>query len=147
MVATVAAFCGQRDRAIDAVDEAFARAVSQRSRVEAMSSPEGWILTVAFNEVKRGITRSARRRRAEETAPAASWIEPHDPRFDLWTAVGDLPDKQRQAVALRYLADLSEPQIAEVMGVAVGTVSASLAAARRSLAARLAIDDEEGGRS
>jgi len=143
MVATVAAFCGRRDLAVEAVDEAFARAVARRDQVEAMDSPAGWILTVAFNEVRRSLGRSERRRRAEEAAPGVGWIEPGDPRIELWTAVRDLPERQRMAVALRYLADLSEPQIAEVMDVAVGTVSASLTAARRSLASRLAIDDED----
>jgi RNA polymerase sigma factor (sigma-70 family) len=35
----------------------------------------------------------------------------------LWARVGALPDKQRHAVALRYLADLSHAEIAEAMGI------------------------------
>jgi RNA polymerase sigma factor (sigma-70 family) len=33
-----------------------------------------------------------------------------------------LPRRQREAVALRYYADLSEAQVADVMGVSIGTV-------------------------
>jgi RNA polymerase sigma-70 factor (ECF subfamily) len=155
MVAAVAACCGSRDLAVDAVDEAFARALAKRSTVESMASPGGWILTVAINAARRGAKRSNRRRtleRVDHASQASGWIEPTDPRFELWSAVRDLPDRQRMAVALRYLADLTEPQIAEVMGIAVGTVGSSLTAARRTLAARLAVSDddgsgEEGGRS
>ena len=148
MVAAVAAYCGQRDLAVDAVDEAFARALTRRARVEAMASPEGWILTVAFNTARRSAKRSGRRRAAErvDQERAGGWIEPHDPRFELWAAVRELPERQRMAIALRYLADLTEPQIAELMGVAVGTVGASLTAARRTLAGRLALSDAPDAR-
>jgi DNA-directed RNA polymerase specialized sigma24 family protein len=42
------------------------------------------------------------------------------------------------AVALRYIGDLTEAQVASVMGVAVGTVSAALVSARRRMAVQLA---------
>jgi RNA polymerase sigma factor (sigma-70 family) len=45
---------------------------------------------------------------------------------ELWKDVARLPDKQRQAVALRFIADLSHREIAQVMGT-------SEAAARRNL--------------
>ena len=139
MVATVAAISGDRDAAIDAVDEAFTRAFQRRERVEAMASPTGWIMTVALNELRRGKRRGARRRLAEESTIDGrySWIEPADPRVDLWAAVQALPERERTAVALRYLGDLTEPQIAETMGIAVGTVGASLTSARQKLAQRL----------
>jgi DNA-directed RNA polymerase specialized sigma24 family protein len=45
------------------------------------------------------------------------------------------------AVVLRYVADLEEREIAEVMGVARGTVASTLSDARRSLAAVLTEPD------
>jgi RNA polymerase sigma-70 factor (ECF subfamily) len=149
LVATVAAITGDRDAAADAVDEAFVRAFQRRARVERMASPSAWILRVAINVVRRRQARSARRRQAEAAALArsAAWIEPQDPRHDLWAAVAALPDRERTAVALRYLGDLTEPQIAQVMGIAVGTVGASLTSARRKLAVALAPrEQEEDGR-
>jgi RNA polymerase sigma factor (sigma-70 family) len=139
LIGTIAAISGDRDAAIDAVDEAFARAFQRRTRVEAMASPTGWILTVARNELRRGKRRGARRRRAETSSAdgRAAWIEPADPRIELWAAVQSLPERERTAIALRYLADLTEPQIARTMGVAVGTVGASLTSARQKLARRL----------
>jgi RNA polymerase sigma-70 factor (ECF subfamily) len=47
------------------------------------------------------------------------------------------------AVALRYLADLPEAEIATVMGVSRGTVASTLSSARRHLA-RLLVPEEEG---
>lgn len=134
MIATVAAVSGDADAACEAVDEAFARAWSRRARVEAMESPAGWVLTVAFNELRRAKSGRARRRKLEHRAATVEWIAPTDARHELWAAVGELPAQERTAVALRYLADLTEPQIAEVMGVATGTVSATLHSARRRLA-------------
>ena len=49
-----------------------------------------------------------------------------------------LTDRQRTAVALRYVLDLPEADVARIMGIARGTASATLATARRRLAAALA---------
>ncbi|MDP1821195.1 MAG: sigma factor-like helix-turn-helix DNA-binding protein [Acidimicrobiales bacterium] len=56
-----------------------------------------------------------------------------DPAIDaeLWAAVGRLPDKQRGAIALRYLADLPYADVAVVLGC-------SEAAARQNVRAGLA---------
>jgi RNA polymerase sigma factor (sigma-70 family) len=51
--------------------------------------------------------------------------------------VAALPERQRDAIFLRYYADLEYRQIALVLGVEVGTVSATLAAAHQALRERL----------
>jgi RNA polymerase sigma factor (sigma-70 family) len=57
-------------------------------------------------------------------------------RLTLWEAVQALPVRQRAVVVLRYYEDLTEAQIAEVLGCSRGTVksqaSAALATLRRS---------------
>jgi RNA polymerase sigma-70 factor (ECF subfamily) len=140
LVGTLAAIVGDRYLAADAVDEAFTRAFARRAHVEQMDAPAAWVLTVALNVARRRGRRSARRRHAEEAAASSRspWIEPHDPRHDLWAAVAALAERERTAVALRYLGDLTEPQIGRVMGIAPGTVGATLTSARRKLAAALA---------
>ncbi len=45
-----------------------------------------------------------------------------DDRHDLWTALRQLPARQRAVVVLRFLDDLSEAQVANVLGCSVGTV-------------------------
>jgi RNA polymerase sigma-70 factor (ECF subfamily) len=137
LVATLAAMSGDAEAAADAVDEAFVRAAQRWERVSAMASPTGWILIVARNHLRRSKTRSRRRAEAETQSTPTSWVEPDDPRHELWVAVSRLAPREREAVALRYLADLTEPEVARVMGVAVGTVGATLTAARRHLATQL----------
>lgn len=55
----------------------------------------------------------------------------------VWEAVRQLPNRQREAVLLRYVADLSESDIAKTMSIRRGTVASTLAAARRTLSERL----------
>jgi DNA-directed RNA polymerase specialized sigma24 family protein len=86
---------------------------------------------VALNEARRLLRRAGRERRV---LPTAGVVAPDSPDHDLWEAVARLPTRQRTAVVLRYVADMPENDIAQIMGIARGTVAASLAAARKSLA-------------
>lgn len=56
----------------------------------------------------------------------------------LEAALMDLPPRQRQAVVLRHLEGLSNPDIAAVMDIGVEAVESLTARGRRTLAARLA---------
>ncbi len=56
---------------------------------------------------------------------------------DVRAAVQSLPPRRRLVVFLRYFADLSYAEIAEVIDVSEGTVAATLAQARAELGARL----------
>jgi DNA-directed RNA polymerase specialized sigma24 family protein len=59
---------------------------------------------------------------------------------DLWAAVKGLTERQRTVVALRYVADLKERDIAEVLGISRSTVSTTLRDAHARLAGVLATD-------
>jgi DNA-directed RNA polymerase specialized sigma24 family protein len=59
------------------------------------------------------------------------------PDLDLWRLVQALPNRQRQVVILRYIGDLTEASIADVLGISAGSVSASLTKARATLRAGL----------
>jgi DNA-directed RNA polymerase specialized sigma24 family protein len=56
-----------------------------------------------------------------------------------------LPDRQRQAVVLRHLEGLSNPEIAEVMEIGVEAVESLTARGKRTLSALLAGRREELG--
>lgn len=68
-----------------------------------------------------------KRQRTEPVPP----LEVHP---ELWAAVADLPDRQREAIALRYVSGLTETEVAATMGVTDGSASATLSKARRRLA-------------
>lgn len=56
----------------------------------------------------------------------------------LEAALAALPERQRQAVVLRHLEGLANPEIAEIMGIGVEAVESLTARGKRALAARLA---------
>ncbi len=125
---------GEHDLAYEAVDEAFVRAYARWTRVGRMDRPGGWVYRVALNDLRRRCRRRAiERRLLRRHGRPADDVAPSLPRPDVWAAVRRLPDRQRQAVALRYLLDLPERDIARSMGISRGAVSASLVAARQTL--------------
>ncbi len=70
----------------------------------------------------------------------------------LQTALNQLPDRQRQAVVLRHIEGLTNPEIARIMEIGIEAVESLTARGKRSLTAILAgrqqelsyDDDEEG---
>lgn len=58
-------------------------------------------------------------------------------------ALGDLPERQRQAVLLRHMEGLSNPEIAEIMQTSTEAVESLTARGKRALAARLAAQEKE----
>lgn len=121
----------------EAAAEAFARALASWDRVGRMASPGAWVYTVALNEARRTWRRSRLERRYLARQRLEDVPAPTAPDDTLGRAVAALPPRARTAVALRYVADLPEAEIADVMNVHRGTVSATLSAARRQLAATL----------
>jgi RNA polymerase sigma-70 factor (sigma-E family) len=84
------------------------------------------------------VDRFLRRQPAPATAPSAeSGALTAETYAEVLAAVRTLPARQREALVLRYYADLSEAQTAEVMGVSLGAVKShtarALAALRRTM--------------
>jgi len=135
VLAALVVFVGDRQLAADATDEAFARALVHWERVRSAASPIGWVVNVARNVARRTSRRSALERRLLRR-PAPPQVTPA-PGGEIWMSVRRLPDRQREVVVLRYLADLPEAEIAQVLGVSRSAVSSALTDARRSLSAVL----------
>jgi RNA polymerase sigma-70 factor (ECF subfamily) len=134
VVRAVAVAVGDRNRAEDLVQEAFARAYRRWRSVRSMDNPVAWVYVVALNaERKRW-----RRERDRDAAPDLEAVA-GDPastvvtRVALERAVGELTARQRSAVVLRFVADLSVAETARVMGCAEGTVKATVHQALRRL--------------
>jgi RNA polymerase sigma-70 factor (ECF subfamily) len=133
LVATLRVTCRDAGLAEDIASEALTRALERWPRVEAMENPEGWLHRVAWNLVRRHARRRGLERRLTDTR-AAPIAVPDGVDVDVWSAVAQLPLRQREAIALRYLLDCTQGEIAQRMGVRPGTVAATLSAARRTLA-------------
>lgn len=127
--------CARGD-AEDAVQDALLRCYGAWARVSAADDRDAYVYRVLVNGIVRG-----RRRRWRGEVPHAAVPEPTpagDPAVDVplgqsvRTALARLTVEQRQVLVLRYFADLTEAQIASVLGIAPGTVKSR---ASRALAA------------
>ncbi|WP_439105045.1 sigma factor-like helix-turn-helix DNA-binding protein, partial [Celeribacter marinus] len=59
--------------------------------------------------------------------------------------LGTLPERQRQAVVLRHIEGLSNPDIAQILNVSVEAVESLVARGKRVLAKQLAGEKERLG--
>jgi RNA polymerase sigma-70 factor (ECF subfamily) len=138
MAATVT---GSIEAAHDAVQEGFARALAHCHEFRGEGSLEGWVWRIVLRAAL-DTRRNGRPHALYENAEAATadWVPalPHPERDpQLADAMRALPERQRLVVFLRYFADLSHAEIAALTGIRSGTVSATLAHAKASLARRL----------
>jgi RNA polymerase sigma-70 factor (ECF subfamily) len=129
----LAGVVGSHDVAREVVQEAFARALRERRQFRGEGSLEAWVWRIAVN-VALKLRHDLRRGWELDSEPAAPEAR-SDP--DVRAAVQSLPPRRRLVVFLRYFADLSYAEIAEVINVSEGTVAATLAQARAELEARL----------
>lgn len=133
MVAVLAVVSGRREDAADAVQAAFAEAHLRWDQVRGFDDPAAWVRRVARNRVIDEVRRSARHDRLHRLLPRHGDVGPPE-ASELTDAIRSLPDGQRVAVALHYFDDLPIAEVADLLGVATGTVKSQLAAARRRLA-------------
>lgn len=120
-----------RGEAEDVAQETMVRAYLRWDRVQQYVEP--WVVRVATNLALDNVRRRSRRFRVSvgpEAAPAVA-----DERVDLARAVARLPKRQREAVALRYIADLSEADAARAMGCSTGSVKQHASRGLRALRA------------
>ena len=136
---SIALMAGSRALADDVVAEAFARALERWPRVSSMDSPEGWVLVVARNLLRRTQRRRALEARVIGRVAARGTISEVPLGDDeLWRAVAQLTPREREVVAWRYVMDLKEADAARQMSISPGTVARLLHDARKKLRDELA---------
>jgi RNA polymerase sigma factor (sigma-70 family) len=106
------------DAAEDVAAETLARVYADWRRLAGAPWVDAWATRVATNLAIDHVRRSKRPLPAVEVAPSGQL----EVRMDLAAAVARLPRRQREAVSLRYFADLSEQEVAALMDVSVGSV-------------------------
>jgi RNA polymerase sigma-70 factor (sigma-E family) len=129
----------------DITQDVLVRAQARWGRIGRLDAPEQYVKRMVLNEFL-----SWRRRKAAQLVfmPTLEDVTPHE--SDRTRAVDDrdltrrliagLPPKQRAAIALRYYEDLTDEQIAELLGCRTGTVRSYLSRGLAALRAALPAD-------
>lgn len=127
---------GDRHTAEDLVQTALAKLYLSWDRVHDRHMLDGYVRRIIVNEHNSLWRRAWKKRElSTDTLPDDRTVtHEHDEgkRDALWEFVQTLPRRQRAVIVLRYYEDLSEAEIAETLGVSVGTVKSQ---ASRALAA------------
>jgi RNA polymerase sigma factor (sigma-70 family) len=131
---------GDPETARDAVQDGFARAIRRRWSFGRRGSLEAWlarcVINAAHDARQRTNTTDAHELATYDGSEEAGFTAEADATI-VREAVRELPSRQRDVLFLRYYLGFDYLAIAETLGIRVGTVSATLHAARASLAQSL----------
>jgi RNA polymerase sigma-70 factor (ECF subfamily) len=139
--AYVAYRVGDGAHAEDITSDVFERALRYRKRYdERRGSPISWLIGIARRVIAdHAASAVAHGGEVPELATASMFEDQIASRLELRAAVHDLPERDREVIALRFGADLTSKQIARILGLRTNTVEVTLhralAALRRSLEA------------
>ena len=133
-----------RDRALaeDLLTDTFERVLTaKRGFDRRRASEKTWLYTIALNLVRDHARRAAAEHRAVERVeagileggPQRSFEDSLSDREALGRAMDELSDEEREAVALRFGADLTVPEIAKLTGEKLTTVEGRVYRALRKL--------------
>ncbi len=142
---------GNEADALDAVQDGFVKVLTHLSAFQGRSSFKTWLLRVVSNAA---LDLGRQRRRRSEVKPGReqdaevgaalvyddpmAGLERADLRRLINAGLARLPEPQRQTFVLHVDADLSYREVAEAMGISIGTVMSRLYYARQKLRAYLA---------
>lgn len=119
--------------------------------VPGAAKPSTWVFRVASNlctdrlRKRRGVGLDEIAEPADDTPGAEAQMMQAERLSALDAALQILPDRQRQAVVLRHIEGMSNPEIAEILEISVEAVESLTARGKRALAAELASRKEELG--
>jgi RNA polymerase sigma factor (sigma-70 family) len=125
-----------RVHADDCFQETFISALQAYPRLDHSADPRAWIFTIARRKVIDAHRAEKRRPRPVDSIPDAGTNDPDGPDEALLHLVRELPLKQKEAVELRYIGDLSYEQVAQVMGSSLEAARQNASAGIRSLRKR-----------
>ncbi|GAB2866445.1 SigE family RNA polymerase sigma factor [Myroides odoratimimus subsp. xuanwuensis] len=138
-----------RDHALaeDLLQTALTKAWFAWSRIEG--HPEPYVRRVLVNTYASWWRRKWNGEHATDELPEPSYDGARDATdragesHDLWTAMGNLPRRQRAVVVLRYFEDLTEAETARILGCSVGTVKSQTSKAFAKLRIDPALSDPD----
>lgn len=104
------------DRAEDCWQETFLAALESYPQLRKPERVRSWLMSIAHSKAMDSHRRS--RRDVPVAEPPERAVPAHEPHLngEVWSAVRELPPKQREAVAHRFAGDLSYRDVGEAMG-------------------------------
>ena len=113
---------GDRPLAEDLLADTFERAMRARNRFDRRKASEKtWLYTIALNLLRDHARRKSSEARALERVPheapePADGLAGVEHRDEVQRAIAILSDEEREAIALRFGADMTVPEIAKLLG-------------------------------
>jgi len=139
---------GDQATAEDVVQDVFTKVCARAPRIAADGLAMSYFRTAVVNACRSVHRRRGVARRFGGSTEAKLWAEPAaspeavvllaEDRRQVLRALAALPRRQREALVLRYYQRLTEPEIAETMGISRGTVKSTLSRGLHALAGQLA---------
>jgi RNA polymerase sigma factor (sigma-70 family) len=124
------------DDAADCLQDTVVNALTRYGQVRHDENLRGWLFSVAHTTALDHF-RAGTRRPVVQAGAVPDQPRPLGERdLELWAMVDALPDKQRHAVALRYLADLPYREIARIIDCSESAARQNVRAGLTSLRAR-----------
>ena len=150
--ATVLRVCravlGPHSDADDAWSETFLSAMQAWPQLPESTNVEAWLVRIAHRKAIDVTRRRARQAVAVEHLPERSQTDARPAeRHELWSAVAELPEKQRKAIAYRYLGSLPYDDIAELLGGTAAAARRAAADGMQALRRHPAFADHQDGAS
>lgn len=142
LVGLLGSLTGEFSSAEDLAQEAFVRAFRSLKTLREPERFRAWLCGIARHVAVDELRRKAGRPQTtpltpEQIAPHAD-SEERQENVQIWSHLENLPADQRQAVTLKYSANLSYQEIAEIMNVPPSTVRGLLYRALKTLRGKLA---------
>ncbi len=137
--------CLDAATADDVAQDAFIRAYKSLAGYRVESRFATWLLAITYNEARQTLRRRARFKRLRSALLAQPKLQSLEaPQLGspaVHRALATLAPDERSVIVLSHMHDMSHSQIAQVTGLALGTVKSH--AARGKTKMRAAIDSQE----
>jgi RNA polymerase sigma factor (sigma-70 family) len=134
---TAAAVLRSREEAADVAQDVAVEAIRKVGSLRDPAVFDAWVHRITVRETMRVMRKRSTRRSREEPLDQREHIQPEapsDPRGAvLESALSSLPQRQQIALALRYVHDLSDDEIAAALGCRPGTAASLLSRGREVL--------------
>ena len=125
LVGMLSLYCRDRYVAEELAQDTIVRIIGDWSRVRRLDSPSAWAHRVAINLANSHLRRRLAERRALRRLSHRP-VAQHDPdtptALAVRAAVAGLPRRERAVVVLRFFADFSVREVADLLGMPQGTV-------------------------